>query len=175
MSQQLALALVSDEPRLIPTPDPRSAMAAAVPGFRVVLKTFDVMEIAEEELARAGINRTGRDCFLALRAPESFHGLADWLYRAHARELCERARDGYDLRPGTVSEVIAGLHAASLIAPLSSDGTGLQFHCFLQVLDMLGMDRPSWALDDWREPWEGAREDLLSDARRSTRQEWRKR
>ena len=135
---------------------------------------FETMGIAEEEMERAGISRTSRDCFRHLCPPPALNGLADWLYRAHARELCQRAAKGGDLRPGTLAEVVCALHLVSLKAPLKHDAGGLQTRSFLAVLDLVGMKPPEWLVDDWREPYEGAHDEMLTETRHATRQEGRR-
>jgi len=129
--------------------------------WRTVASTFDRMDIAVEEMDRAGV-----DCFHALLPPPCLGELADRFYRAHARELCLRVASGGDLAIGTLAEVVAALHGASLRAPLTHDGTGLQSRAFRGVMDLLGEPMPPWLVDDWREPWDGAWDEMLSDARR---------
>jgi len=135
---------------------------------------FERMEIAEEEMERAGISRTPRDCFRHLCPPEAMQGMADWMYRAHARELCQRAAKNGDLRPGTLAEVVCALHHVSLKSPLKHDAGGLQTRSFLAVLDLVGKPAPKWLVDDWREPYEGAHNEMLTETRHATRQEGRR-
>lgn len=95
------------------------------PGGSRIMQSFALMEIAEQELKRAGAR-----CFLALMPPESMVDKADWLYRAHARELCRRSIQGADLRPGTYAEVLCLMSATSLRASLASWAGAVMERCY---------------------------------------------
>jgi hypothetical protein len=137
----------------------------------VVRGAFERMGVAEEELDRARLSHRS-DLFLALcPEQESMSGAAMWVYRAHARELCERARRGEDLRPATLAEIALGMMRASLKSPLDSMGQAVYEHAMVEVL-RLG-DGPASAFDavlgdvgPTREPWEGATREHIEDLRR---------
>lgn len=122
------------------------------------------MQIAEDLCQEAG-NPPG--LFLALQPTDILHG-KDVLYEPHARELTERAKVGQDLRPGTKAEVLAGLLAASLKAPLSPSGLALSEMLFR---DCTGIDLGA---DLGREDYPGHLNELLTEASRKLRQEDRK-
>lgn len=50
---------------------------------------------------------------------------AEFVYRAHARELLARVIAGSDTRPGTAAEVALACAEASAVAPLTDVGAGL--------------------------------------------------
>ena len=97
----------------------------------VVLRIFDAMGIAEEEITAArtrhGVEKAAaiNGVFTALLPSPILRGKAPMLYRAHARELCDRAAMGVPLAAGTKAEVLAGLLDTSLTAPLRTEGLAL--------------------------------------------------
>lgn len=88
-------------------------------------RAFALMEIAEEELARAFPARVGEPpgIFRMLASSGAMSTLGDDVYRAHARELIDRARGGSPLKvllPLTKAEMMMGFHLSSLDAPLNA-------------------------------------------------------
>ncbi len=101
----------------------------------VIGRAFALMEIAEEELARAFPARVGEPIgiFRLLVSIGEMRNLGDDVYRAHARELIDRARGGTplkDLLPLTKAEMLVGLYLASLAAPPNAVGFGLYVQLF---------------------------------------------
>lgn len=93
-------------------------------------RVFEYMEIADAELARAGVKENGfRDLF-----PGPFLRVAPELYRAHARELAERMRDGVSLERGTRAEVMLAMIDASLASPLTRAGQAVYEHLFVEMM-----------------------------------------
>lgn len=137
---------------------------------RTVSNVFNRMEIAEEELARAGV-----DCFWELCSTDGFDIAAVWLYRAHARELCERARDSLSLVPATYAEMCLALRDTSLKAPLNEQGRTAYQRAFSRALVLGDQEVPVWLQSaEGREPWPGAADEILDEVRRKAGQEWRK-
>lgn len=135
---------------------------------RCIGRAFDLMEIAEEEIAAAkrrtcnrGVQSRIHEVFRSAQPGILLGFDNDDLYRGHVRELCERARLDEDLRPGTKAECIVALHGASLKAPLDRDAVALYETCFRDVFG---------ATVDGREPgtgsWDGAVAKLLATLRR---------
>lgn len=86
-----------------------------------VTLAFAAMSIAEEVLAE--FQPEPRDAFAVLWPTPVLLGRPP-LYRAHARELVRRCRDGEDTRPGTAAEVLGALVETSLRAPLQGWAVG---------------------------------------------------
>lgn len=141
-------------------------LADAGDTWQVVQGAFAQMEIAEEEISdfmtryprqKDAINA----CFFPLRwvldteAPEP-------VFRHHVRELLQRVVDETSLSPGTVAEVLMMLHRTSLAAPLGAQSAALYVELFESVFgDTLGESDVVI-----QEPWSGASQELLYDARR---------
>jgi hypothetical protein len=98
----------------------------------------------------------------------SLLGLDDRVYRHHCRELIGRAKRGADTRPATDAEVMAALSAMSLRAPLGSTAASLYEELFRRVMGRR-VAGPSP-----REPWTGAKRELLDQMRRRLATEGRK-
>ncbi|GGL12710.1 hypothetical protein [Mangrovihabitans endophyticus] len=86
---------------------------------------------AEDEIAAASRRHPGQAdtlyhtfALLQPRAIGAGMGTA-FVYRAHARELLERAAAGTDLRPASAAELCLALAETSLRAPLHGPATGL--------------------------------------------------
>lgn len=107
---------------------------------RPVIRALRMIEIASEELTRE-FPKGGEPLglFMALRPPPLLKEATEALYRAHARELCARAKahkygagKGY-LMPATEAEALAGLLATSLRAPLTSTGQEIAEWLFVRL------------------------------------------
>jgi hypothetical protein len=118
----------------------KRALEALLPdgSVGVIGRTFDLMAVAEREIARARRkHRTRRTSellngsFLMLQ-PGELSRYSDELYAAHCRELLERVVKGDDPRPGTRAEMLAALSEASLKAPLERNAHTAMEHLFAQ-------------------------------------------
>lgn len=96
---------------------------------------FADLWIAEDEIAKA-VAAYGDDveaadrawhALLALQPTMDKMTLTEMVYRAHCRELLDRAAAAGDLRPGTAVECCIALCEASTAVPLNTTGTGLYF------------------------------------------------
>jgi len=144
-----------------------SALEDLLPG--PVIGAFARMDVAEEEISRAG--NPAALSFLALCPPPEFQGLALWLYRAHARELCERARDGSRLKWATYAEITIGMHRATLVAPPTQEFGAAYAVAMKRAAELGDHEVPEHLVDQggpagWREPWPGRSEEILKEARR---------
>ena len=107
---------------------------------------FEQMEWAEEEIeaaqrlhpAQAGLLWTT----FRLLVPTHDLMRTEFVYRSHCRELLERVARGQDTRPGTGAEVAIACCQTSLLAPLSTAGSGL----YLRVWAKAFPDHP--VMDD---------------------------
>ena len=137
-----------------------------------VQSTFRRMEIAEEEIEKA---KSGASPEEAARVHETFKDLlpgpvlrplSDDVYRAHARELCLRAKAGGDLSEPTEAECLAVLMATSGVAPLTADGAALAERLFRNVMlcEVPGAVGPGA-----QESWPGACDELLIGLKRTAR------
>lgn len=127
---------------------------------------FSQMSVAEEEMRRAfraGDEPDGMFRVLCPRPEFRFWSRSEKVYRAHARELCERAKDRQDLKPATDVECMLALSDMSTRAPLNALGTTLYERLFVNVFG-----RPV-AGEQAREPWPGACNDFLREMRRKLR------
>jgi hypothetical protein len=104
--------------------------------------------------------------FMLLAPGDVFRGLHPELYRAHVRELLERYADGTPLDVGTKAEVLVGLVAASLNAPLTRHGQLLYCHCFRECMGEAMYGRAFGDETFGREQWPGQLEEELHGARR---------
>lgn len=109
-------------------------------------RCFDLMGWAEDEIEAAMQRHGERPAFrdgrqVAPRGPiwSSFRLLkptgrlgdkAEFVYRAHCREILERVAAGADTRPATDAEMIVALGQASLVAPFKSSAFGLYVRLF---------------------------------------------
>jgi hypothetical protein len=98
-------------------------------------RTFRCMEVAEEEIATAKERRPEKvetldQVFGHLCPPALLSDLSHEVYRAHCRELLERAANGEKLRLGTAAEVVAALSRFSQVAPPGRIETLLYMHLF---------------------------------------------
>lgn len=141
-------------------------LPAAVTGI------FDLMGTAEDEIAaaletetdakkRVGIN----GAFRYLCPPPGMTTLDERVYRAHARELVERCRNGAKLDDGTKAEVMVALSQMSLVAPPSAQYAALYERLFAEIFEQAVPG------DAAREPWPKASDELLADLRRKVGRE----
>jgi hypothetical protein len=118
----------------------------------VVSSTFRRIEVAEGEIKNAKHWHPRRHkelnvSFGMLVPTQPLRGLSDDLYRAHCRELLDRAAIGEsDLRLGTAAEVVGALASASLEAPPTRVATLLYEELFAslfpgQARSVLGSER----------------------------------
>jgi hypothetical protein len=124
------------------------ALLAFFPGSLAgdLRNTFGQMAIAEEEidLARrrhpecsAYLNKVG---FLLCMPSEVLLSAAEWIYRAHCREILERVADDRDPRPPSSAELAIAFSETSLKAPLNPTGAGLYARHFLRSAERV--DQP---------------------------------
>ena len=147
-----------------------------------VRRTFEFMEIAEEEIAKAEKRYTRdkvtRACIhdvFGHAQPGQLLRYSDVLYRAHVRELCFRAEHSTfdkakaDMAPATKAEIVAALSEGSLLAPLDQQHAALYEELFCEIFGKYvgkGDERT-------REPWPGASAELLHTMRQKFRRERR--
>lgn len=108
----------------------------SVEGIFTELKTalsplFDAMEWGEDEIERAQRKQRSKvkkdlvwSTFKLLRPTDELMS-TEFVYRAHCQELIRRALAGEDTRPGTDVELVCVCCHSSLLAPLTTAGTGL--------------------------------------------------
>lgn len=130
-------------------------------------RTFDLMAIAEEEIAAAKKRFPGKAAelhasFMLLCPNELARYGSDRLYRAHARELLERVARGQDTTLGTDVECLAALSQASLKAPLSRDPAEAMARVFARVFP--GQD--PYLETSEGESYAGAVDEVLEELRR---------
>lgn len=139
-------------------------------GGGVIVRVFALMKIAEDEILAAKrrahspeARERVRNVFGHLAPPAGMSVLADWVYRAHARELLDRALAGQDLRPATKSAVMLALMHGSLKAPLTQDYAALYERLFCATA-------PTELCIDFdatpRGSYEGAVDEIYRDMRR---------
>lgn len=93
---------------------------------QVVNGVFDCMAVAEEIIKAANLTpEVNRAVFGIMCPSDVLRGKSMDVYRAHARELVERAKVGEDTRPGTKAEVLCAMMGAALKAPLNAGGLAL--------------------------------------------------
>jgi hypothetical protein len=126
-----------------------------------VLRVLDCIDIAGELLAEAFPGRVGEPegLFMLLQPPGALQGKAVALYRAHAAELIARAAAGEATRLATRAEVLVGLLATSLRAPLRTEGQACAERLFDEVF-------PGVLKECTREAWHGQVEDDIAAAQR---------
>lgn len=134
--------------------------------------TLECMDVAALELAREATThpQAMADMFPLLRPTEPLRGKAPAVYLSHVRELLARAVQAADLVPGTDAECLCALLGAATRAPLNSSGCLLADRLFRRVMPGVALQG-----EPPHEPWPGACDELLIDAKRATRQPWRKR
>ena len=122
---------------------------------KTVLRIFDLAEIAEEEIlySMQEAVRQGQaekipqiwSMFEIMQPPPGFLETADWLYRAHCRELLSRLNTDHPkqaVRLLTAAEVAVNLSHASMEAPLSRAGMAVYVEALRRVGEVLGNGAP---------------------------------
>lgn len=132
-----------------------------------VARAFDLMGIAEEEIATAmrrwPKKATELNATFGILYPGILSGYGDGLYRAHCRELLGRVVHGEALALGTDAECLAILSSASQAAPLDSDHAAAMTRCFRSCY-------PDREVEDaGHESYPGRVDEIL---RRITRKRW---
>jgi hypothetical protein len=140
---------------------------------------FQQMEWAEEEIELAQRLHPAQADLLwttfRLLVPTHHLMQTEFVYRSHCRELLERVAGGQDTRPGTSAEVAIACSQTSLVAPLTTSGTGLYLRAWAKAFP----DRP--ITDDAGERLahhEALKGDVIDEhearARRTLSQPWRR-
>lgn len=125
-------------------------------------RTFELLAIAEREL-RGVPKSIGNAVFGALAPPPGMSRLSDEVYRAHARELVERAQRGASLEIGTDAELLMALSEASLRAPPDAGHAAAFERLFERVMGRRVDGEPT------RESWPGEIDQILSALRARVR------
>lgn len=138
-------------------------MLPALPS--VVLRVFDLIEIAEQEIrcfkqAYRNRARALEHSFGLLMPPDGFTLLDPRVYRHHARELLQRVVDRGDVNAATEAEVMLALSTASLQAPLDATHSALYEMLFCNVMGKRLDGEPA------REAWKGAADEAFVAIRR---------
>ncbi len=137
---------------------------------RRIGRAFDLMRVAEEEIAAAKLSaprkrKTLHALFKAMY-PGELLAYPDAVYRSHCRELIGRAKRGEDLAPGTDAEVLVMMSKASLAAPLASEFAHAMSTVFRRVFPDAPEDLAAGA-----EAWSGRTEEIIAEARRKLARE----
>lgn len=107
-----------------------------LPALGSVGVVFDLMEVAEDEIASAK-RRWPDDEKIIYRSFQLMvptrSVLVESLYRCHVRELILRVRTGKDTRPGTSAEVLGLLKDSSLASPLKGYAVMLYGRLFCRL------------------------------------------
>jgi hypothetical protein len=85
-----------------------------------VVNVFQMMQIAEEELALNGLSKH-KGAFLAICPPSAFRGKVEALYRAHVKELCARMVNDQSIELGTDAECLCAIMEGAARSPLRSN------------------------------------------------------
>ena len=148
----------------------------------VIMRTFDLMEIAEDEIGRGMDLHPGKaaeitDCFTFARPTKYLLNTGTHLYRAHVRELVERVANGVELTLGTDAELVGMMSQLSLEAggPLTRSATGMMLRVFHRLFPDFTFDI---AIDDlmpdrYFEDWPGQMDELEAKARAKIASTWR--
>lgn len=131
--------------------------------------TFDCMEVAERELARARLTKKqGQNAFRLVTPTNPLINKSIELYRAHAAELIQRVKKGHDTRPATDAELLAVFLDTSLKAPLHRNACAAVDILFARVF-------PKGQIEfGTPETWPGGAREEIEKARRKFRQEERR-
>jgi hypothetical protein len=138
------------------------------------LSLFGLMHIAETEISSARLRHDASKAdaintvFRALQPSPILRGKTDMLYRAHARELCDRAAAGVSFRPATDAEILAALMDTALKSPLRSEALALAEHLMASIFPA-----QSAALGEplGRVQYKGQLTEMLAEARRQLSQD----
>lgn len=131
-------------------------------------RAFDLIEIAEEEIASAYPRKNGKPTdppglFMALCPSEVFRDKSDSVFRHHVRELIARSRTKRpDYSIATEAEVLLGMLEASKVAPLTTQGMVIVDRLFPKITGReFGVHTA--------EQWPGQYDEALSEARRKVK------
>jgi len=155
---------------------PATKVTATMVLPKIISESLERMQMAGEliELAKRREPSKATDIdsvFVSLRPSELLKNKADWVFKAHARELIRRAVNRRDLNPATRAEVMCFLYELSLKAPLRGQPASLYVDIFRSVAPKKLTDK----IEDMPEPWEGANEELEIELRKKLAQERRPR
>lgn len=137
---------------------------------RVIVRTFDLIEIAEQLITAIKRKYPSRAdvlhrAFLLLHPKDAVVRDSDVLYRAHANELLLRVAREEDTRPGTLAECLACMSITALRAPLNPEGDSVTRWLLREV--NAGIYAKVYAGDlEIREKYPGAIEEMLYTLRR---------
>lgn len=135
-----------------------------------IVRAFDLMALAEEELAAAG-NPVGA---FALLMPGILAEYTDELYRSHCRELIARAKAGEDTSLGTLAEALVAMMVTAGASPLRPEALALTDHLFDRLFPG-AREQMFPGVPPHRERWDGQVAEDLSALRRKLAQPWRAR
>lgn len=138
----------------------------------VFSRAFGLMDLTETVLEERGMSkamRNERSLFIRMAPTPVFNDVdSEPLMRMHFEELCDRFESGESFVPGTVAEVIAGLHGASLQAPLNREAMAV-----LKTITAGTFLECCYADLAVAERWKGQVEETLAELRRTMRCEAR--
>ena len=134
--------------------------------FSTAGKVFDLVEVAEEEIARAKHEHPERaDAIDASFQEHLFPGdlarFSKRVYRAHAREIIGRIVKDEDPKLGTMAECVVALSLASLKAPLTSGHTAAMEKAFAFVFPEMDVSE-----NRGREAYAGETDEILSELKK---------
>lgn len=137
-------------------------------GARVIVHVFKLMEIAEMVVEEMGLKEHDT-AFLVVMPTEVFNAdstIDPKVYEHHARELCQRLKNGEDTRPGTTAEVLIASMRVCTRTPVNSAFAGMVDWCFQEVFGEKALPghKP-------RQDWPGQLTEDLSQARRKLSQD----
>lgn len=147
----------------------------------VVANTFELMDIAEDEIARMKelypdkIEMIHRS-FTILRPTIYLQEVSKEVYRSHIKELLMRVVNGQDTRVATDAELMSILSGATFGAPLNRTGTGLYVRLFRRIFPdfMFGESMSDETLNDkYYEDWDGQLDEVDSRERKKLFSDWR--
>ena len=143
-------------------PGTNELLALMGPVGASIARTFDLIEVAEEEMKRAG---QPKGMFAALTPPDVLDGVSRDVYRAHCRELLQRHKQGKSLEEPTLAEMLSAVAGASLKGPFNELGHA----AYLRLAKRVLVDEKGRSLlpregehEEPREPWPGAVDELLA-------------
>lgn len=143
-----------------------------------IVRCLDLLEICMEVLETAGIDRRlSSERFMLLKPGEAFDSVDVRVYRHHVGELITRFEladegertDVCRLDRATLAEVLVGLMHASLVAPLTRDGSMLYHYCFEEIFGKAIARDVFDGYDSPRERWAGQLSEELGEARRKVK------
>lgn len=147
--------------------DASALLALMGPQGAQIGRCFDLIEITEEEVKRAG---SPEGMFMVLVPPAGMSELSSEVYRSHARELLKRHAAGEPLDLATDAELLCAFSEGSLRAPLNATGWAAYVALARRVFTSKEFRGQVAALSRGvHEPYEGAVEEILSDMRQRLR------